>query len=1617
MTEVRRDTQEPIIQQAAVPSDHVLASATPPESSLVCSIRRPEPQSLDLTNPFANPTSTINPEATTGRNRETNAQLSDGTRYALRETRNADGTLSRRQIGYYDQAFGMDVYKNEQYGAGGALSRADRRITYDNGTRQTIAENFTGPQGQERLLDSTVTNYDSSNPPRETGRTVTQNRYNDCGMLESTTVTSLDAAGHQVSAVVTTVDQFNGQGQPERSTVTTYGAANDEAHRTGQTTNDYEYRDDGSRVVTETNLDRSTRQTTFRADGSVTMTARDRDGQVTRTLEAGAGFLDRLGDAGQVLIPGQPARTPEQAREHAINLLTEMSHGSPGTALETLGRLSSLDNNNPQNGPTKLDDAVRRMGEIGHGKSIWGYRELQNFSSNHDFATGVHNFCQLGRENSGQVLSQYIAHIGGMFQSIGHGDFTSTLAHAGALGNDSGAAANALQQYVMGNPEVAQRVAEQLGSENASHGLRVGTMLCDGHSCRVAGTLEEYGDGHGIPAGVCTLSSLAADGRPDTAVCHIRELGDDGQGNLSGERGTANLRQLSETGTMAGARNVLFNLGNENVDTGFSTLLTGFSDSTDGVHHDGTRATHNFVQEVGGGSGERALVVLQPYSTDGTYATAVQTMRLAGATGALDAQGQPITSIEAALPSLRSISPDGTIANAQVTLNQLGDGQGVPQGMRNGLRLTDGVGTRIGATLTELSDGQGVTAGVSRLQSFSSDHTCTTSVNNIVDTLGNGSGQTGMTNLHRLSETGTFAGSHDVLLNLGDQNIDKGFTTLVGGFSDNNNGTQATHNFVDRVGGGSGERALTVLQPYSTDGTYTTAVATMRLAGTDGTIGPDGRPRTSIEAALPNLERISPTGTVADAHLTLEQLSPTGSVPQGLTQLGRLAPDVNGTGVTNMTTATNNFAAFGPTPQASLDNLAALSSTGRAYDGIEAARTAGNGDAGVTIAALQAYGQSQGIADANQPNAMAANIAAFKANNGITDGNTGSANPNGRTMEQALATLTANYVANASIQPAPGADRQPVVQTSGTDATAASSVARNATSSYATDSSVAAAAGNNGLTIPVSVGAGSTSSLPRLNGTDIPTVTLTSNNTVSGLTVRDVASSSSTDGSNDTWRRFAMFGGFVGAAGSAGQIDNAVAMTAAYRALVASGADSTGHISALPGLTGTPGIVSAQGNAAIISAQGSQAITAAQIVANGSGQGLTNLTIVAGADRLPGQATTNVAGTNVTHVESPNATHVASAAVTPPTVIADAQVFRAVGGPGAVVSHSEASVASVNGPVIYRVGSTAGIEGTTTSAGTTGSGNLGIGRFVGPVGPGDLVARSEAIKKLRRANRTRGLRLSDDDLALLGADIAIAALLISASVSRDRTRKMRAEAKRASSEELAKAAQGAELLAELNQDDNSRQKYKVLARPTWIVRPNEDLVKLAEHLFHEGELGWLIADLNVNNIKERVIDGKRVVELQVRQRLELPVWQDIVEFHKHAAASIKAENLITIVNQTAIDRDVMNNALATAMGVTTKPAIAIVKPAAAPALQPVAARISSSVSTWNAKHVLTRLADAAEQPEGAMPAATVKPKKTVVALARKTASAVRSLSQSKDDGPTASAPVTEEAPVLKPKYV
>jgi len=99
-------------------------------------------------------------------------------------------------------------------------------------------------------------------------------------------------------------------------------------------------------------------------------------------------------------------------------------------------------------------------------------------------------------------------------------------------------------------------------------------------------------------------------------------------------------------------------------------------------------------------------------------------------------------------------------------------------------------------------------------------------------------------------------------------------------------------------------------------------------------------------------------------------------------------------------------------------------------------------------------------------------------------------------------------------------------------------------------------------------------------------------------------------------------------------------------------------------------------------------------------------------------------------------------------------------------------------------------------------------------------------------------------------------------------------------------------------------------RSTIIIGIHDCLNKIANTIFQDPNLGWLIADLNKHRISER-IDGKlRVVSIAALQILDMPMEEEIINFQKTRPNDFCAENLVTIVLQNTIDKSKLEESLA-----------------------------------------------------------------------------------------------------------
>ena len=161
-------------------------------------------------------------------------------------------------------------------------------------------------------------------------------------------------------------------------------------------------------------------------------------------------------------------------------------------------------------------------------------------------------------------------------------------------------------------------------------------------------------------------------------------------------------------------------------------------------------------------------------------------------------------------------------------------------------------------------------------------------------------------------------------------------------------------------------------------------------------------------------------------------------------------------------------------------------------------------------------------------------------------------------------------------------------------------------------------------------------------------------------------------------------------------------------------------------------------------------------------------------------------------------------------------------------------------------------------------------------------------------------KLAGEKHYLTGIEISIAALLSMAGAA-----KLRAE-----------KDQNTEI-TDAQHDGKSEDNGKtVLLRRTHMVSEGDTLLSLADEFYSNRNAAWLIADININNVNEAFIDGKRVIELKARQIIELPEPSEVSQFSMNLRKDFNVENLITVVSETVIDRELLQNFLGTISGDT-----------------------------------------------------------------------------------------------------
>lgn len=121
-----------------------------------------------------------------------------------------------------------------------------------------------------------------------------------------------------------------------------------------------------------------------------------------------------------------------------------------------------------------------------------------------------------------------------------------------------------------------------------------------------------------------------------------------------------------------------------------------------------------------------------------------------------------------------------------------------------------------------------------------------------------------------------------------------------------------------------------------------------------------------------------------------------------------------------------------------------------------------------------------------------------------------------------------------------------------------------------------------------------------------------------------------------------------------------------------------------------------------------------------------------------------------------------------------------------------------------------------------------------------------------------------------------------------------------------------------NSDDKNTPIPIPRFRRSYKIDLDESLTGIAEAELGDINLAWLIADLNSARLTEYEVDGKRVVEMRKGTKLELPLPHEVVEFYKTCDTIADPDNLVTIVVNTDVDRERLEETLNDVLGLRRK---------------------------------------------------------------------------------------------------
>lgn len=206
--------------------------------------------------------------------------------------------------------------------------------------------------------------------------------------------------------------------------------------------------------------------------------------------------------------------------------------------------------------------------------------------------------------------------------------------------------------------------------------------------------------------------------------------------------------------------------------------------------------------------------------------------------------------------------------------------------------------------------------------------------------------------------------------------------------------------------------------------------------------------------------------------------------------------------------------------------------------------------------------------------------------------------------------------------------------------------------------------------------------------------------------------------------------------------------------------------------------------------------------------------------------------------------------------------------------------------------------------------------------PENLASRLDAGVRLVK-------ELSPQSRYMLGGEFIVTALIASAAIAKTRLEKNERQDDQGKIEDFAYGDPEAEpekKVANIQEDDGGLSgsltdymfNHGSLPRPTFIIGSSDSLVSIAELLYQEGRLAYLVADLNKDKTFQYEKGGKRYVETRTRTILNLPLKEDLEAFRKSDWQNLRKENLITIVHDRSLDRELLEEELNPVVNVRKK---------------------------------------------------------------------------------------------------